>query len=229
MNAAFRSIFIAFCLIQAVHGQPAELAPSMRLRAEVQVSSRGIFLSDIVENPGDLASIRVADAPVFGRSTMWLRAQAAEMIHVQLPEVTVTNWAGAARIRISRKTQMLDESMLKELLSSTLQRDVVRDRGELELRLMRPWVAVSVPMKHFPFECLIFRMPVSSQILFYGLKFRQPVSLSESGRSRCKRELFMKSGWRGVPSLEDKSCNPLIGWPKSAIFLFCGMLWEHFI
>jgi len=145
MNAVFRSIFIAFFVLQNVRGQPAELSPSMRLRAEAQVSSRGIFLSDIVENPGDLASIRVADAPVFGRSTMLLRAQVAEMVHLQLPEIAVTNWAGAARIRISRKTQMLDESMLKELLSSTLQRDVVRDRGELELRLMRPWAAVSVP------------------------------------------------------------------------------------
>ncbi|MDB6039940.1 MAG: flagellar basal body P-ring biosynthesis protein FlgA, partial [Verrucomicrobiales bacterium] len=145
MNAAFRSIFIMFCLLQAAHGQSAEPAPSIRLRAEVQVSSRGIFLSDIVENPGELASIRIADAPVFGRSTMLLRAQVAEMVHQQLPEVAVTNWAGAARTRISRKTQMLDESMLKELLGSTLQRDVVRDRGELELRLMRPWAAISIP------------------------------------------------------------------------------------
>lgn len=39
----------------------------------------------------------------------------------------------------------LDEAELLALLTDTLQREQVRERGQLELRLTRPWAAISVP------------------------------------------------------------------------------------
>src|SRR5205085_1699660 len=71
--------------------------------------------------------------------------QIAEIVHLQLPELSATNWSGSPRIRISRKMQALDETMIKELITSTLQNDIVHGRGELELHFMRPWITVNVP------------------------------------------------------------------------------------
>ena len=57
----------------------------------------------------------------------------------------VTNWSGAVQVRVTRRTRPLNETELRELLTATLQRDFVKDKGELELRLSRPWAPVLVP------------------------------------------------------------------------------------
>ena len=59
--------------------------------------------------------------------------------------LTVTNWSGAEQVRITRRTRSLGEGDVKELLTTALQERLVQDRGELELRLNRPWTAVAVP------------------------------------------------------------------------------------
>jgi len=69
MNAVSKLILFAALLFfgAAPAAHPAEQTSSpLRLLPEAQVSSRGIFLSDIVENPETLGSIRIADAPAFG-------------------------------------------------------------------------------------------------------------------------------------------------------------------
>lgn len=45
----------------------------------------------------------------------------------------------------ARPARQLDEAELTALLADALQRKVVHDRGELELRLGRPWTPLSVP------------------------------------------------------------------------------------
>ncbi len=57
--------------------------------------------------------------------------------------------SGAAQVRITRRARALNERELRDLLSATLQKDFVKDKGDLELRLTRPWAsASSSPMKH---------------------------------------------------------------------------------
>jgi flagella basal body P-ring formation protein FlgA len=46
---------------------------------------------------------------------------------------------------VARRARALAEGELRELLIATLQRDNVKDRGELELRFSRPWAQVMVP------------------------------------------------------------------------------------
>jgi len=172
MNAVSKLILFAALLFfgAAPAAHPAEQTSSpLRLLPEAQVSSRGIFLSDIVENPETLGSIRIADAPAFGRITTLVRSQIVEIVHRQLPDLDATNWAGAPRIRISGKTQPLEESMLKELITSTLQKEIVHDRGELELRFARPWIPV--PMPDEPLSIRVLDLPNSGVTPNFILRF----------------------------------------------------------
>src|SRR5437016_5873715 len=126
MNTVAKLILFAALLLGAAPAaHPEEAGSPLRLLSEAQASSRGIFLSDIVENPGIFSSIRIADAPAFGKFTALVRSQIAEIVHQQLPELSPTNWTGSSRIRISRKAQALDEAMIKELITSTLQNDII--------------------------------------------------------------------------------------------------------
>jgi len=51
----------------------------------------------------------------------------------------------------------MTETEIKTLLIATLQRDYVADRGELELRLIRPWHSIAVPDD--PLELKILDLP----------------------------------------------------------------------
>jgi flagella basal body P-ring formation protein FlgA len=46
---------------------------------------------------------------------------------------------------VSRRTRQFSESDLIELLTATLQKEFVKDRGELELHLTRPWIKIQAP------------------------------------------------------------------------------------
>ena len=55
----------------------------------------------------------------------------------------------------------LDETELLTLLTDTLQRDYIKTRGELELRLTRPWTPIRVPSSASPVPRSEFRVPSS--------------------------------------------------------------------
>jgi flagella basal body P-ring formation protein FlgA len=59
--------------------------------------------------------------------------------------LNLTNWSGAEKVKITRRLRQLEEPEFKEMLTATLQREKVRDRGELELRFLRPWAPIAVP------------------------------------------------------------------------------------
>lgn len=107
--------------------------------------SRGILLSDLAKNGQSLPKVVLAPAPAVGRPIVLTRLQIADLLAKKAPELRCTNWLGADRIRVARATRMVDEALLKDLLTAALQRESVKDRGELELRFARPWNAVAVP------------------------------------------------------------------------------------
>jgi flagella basal body P-ring formation protein FlgA len=123
-------------------------APAFELRPAVQVDSSGIYLHQLVAGPADALSaqpIRLADAPAFGQSLALSRTQLEELLARQTAHVTISNWSGAQQVRVARRTRPLSEGELRDLLTATLQKDHVKERGELELRFGRPWVPVLVP------------------------------------------------------------------------------------
>lgn len=112
----------------------------------VQVNATGIYLDQIVAGAtADTPHIRLASAPVTGRPVTLSTAQINDLLQQSAPELVNTNWSGAAQIKISRRTRVLAESEIKELLTSELQQNHVKDRGELELRFTRTVQAAVVP------------------------------------------------------------------------------------
>ena len=124
----------------------ANESASWPLATEAKVDSRGIFLRHVVAPTFNqpLAEIRIADAPAFGKTAVYTRSQLNDLLAKAAPEL-IPLWSGPERVRIVRKSRALDETEMRQLLTSALQTDYVRERGELELRFVRPWNPVVVP------------------------------------------------------------------------------------
>lgn len=105
----------------------------------VQVDATGIHFDQIVAGaPAGVPHLRLAPAPNAGRTLSFTPAQLNELLQKNAPELATTNWTGAPQIKISRRIRNVTESDLKELLTGTLQQEYVKERGELELRFVRP-------------------------------------------------------------------------------------------
>ena len=126
----------------------------------VQVDGSGIFLHQIVAPKRSVPkNIRLSDAPTFGQTASLSRAQLAELLNRLAPELATNAWTGAGQSRISRRLRPLAEAELRDLLTATLQNEVVKDRGELELRFSRPWTPASVPYE--PISLKVLDLPSS--------------------------------------------------------------------
>ncbi len=125
----------------------AGAASGLQLKAVGQVDSSGVFLDQLLEAPADqpLQHVRVAPAPAWGQAIVLSSAQVVEFLQQHAPEVAATNLTGAPKIRVTRRSRQLDETELKQMLTTVLQRDVVKEKGELELRFARPWASIVVP------------------------------------------------------------------------------------
>ena len=112
------------------------------------MDSTGIFLVQLVSPSSTTVvppQIRLAPAPHLGQTVSLSRDQIAELAQKQSPGLVLTNWSGAAQVRISRRTRQFGEFDMTALLTTTLQREFVKDRGELEIHLTRPWTPMEVP------------------------------------------------------------------------------------
>lgn len=139
-------LFLFACLGGGFAGRVCAGEPSsFQLRSAALVDGAGLFADQLIQSTPALAALRLGDAPVFGQAVTLTRAQLTELLAVAAPDLAVTNWSGAASIRVSRRARRLDESDVLALLNAALQRDYVKDKGELDLRFARPWVAPSVP------------------------------------------------------------------------------------
>lgn len=118
---------------------------SWQLLPQASVDSSGVFLDEIITGPAVMPHRRVERAPGFGDTATLSRDQVAALVRQNAPELSATNASGAATVKISRRIRILDESELTELLTATLQKDFVKEQGELELHLTRPWVKPPVP------------------------------------------------------------------------------------
>ncbi len=139
----------------------AEPIGPLELLPHTVASSQGIFLADVATNKSGeaLPRILLAPAPPVGRPMFYSRVQVSQWFAKAAPELSCTNWAGAERIKISRATRVVNDPMLKELLTAELQRTSVKDRGELELRFTRPWNALVVPDD--PISIKVIELPSS--------------------------------------------------------------------
>jgi len=126
-------------------GLGAEANTAWRLLSNAQVDARGVFLQQVlVEPPLGCPPLRLAPAPALTQTTVITRTQILELLRLQAPELATTNWTGPQQITIQRRSRPLEEPEVLERLTAVLQKESVRDRGELELRLTRPWPATLI-------------------------------------------------------------------------------------
>lgn len=118
---------------------------NLELSPAASVDSEGIFLHQLVASKATLPEVRLTNAPPFGQAVVWNRAQLAALLRAAAPDLNCTNWTGAATVRITRRERAFGEADLLSLLTAVLQQDFVKDKGELELRLTRPWTPRNVP------------------------------------------------------------------------------------
>src|ERR1700721_720547 len=111
------------------------------LATSAQVDSSGIFLRQLVKSGQPLPSVRLCDAPEFGSTTNLTAAQVGDLLAIVAPDLATTNWTGANTVEISRRTHNLTEMNATALLTATLQKNYVKDKGELELDFTQPWTA----------------------------------------------------------------------------------------
>lgn len=116
-------------------------AHSWQLPSEARVDSSGIFLNQIVNAnpPVALPRIRLAPAPSLGQTIFLSRDQVLALARTNVAGMSASNWTGPARVRVVRLTRELGEVEMTGLLRATLQRDYVKDLGELELGFARPY------------------------------------------------------------------------------------------
>jgi flagellar basal body P-ring formation protein FlgA len=147
-------------------GELASLAatnppPAFALLPGSAVDSQGVFLEQVVATNSFSAppQVRLCAPPLFGQALVLTRAQVMAHLQQAAPEVFSTNWTGAERIRITRRARLLLEPEIKQQITALLQRDFVRDKGDLELRLTRPWAPVAIPQE--PYSLKILDVPTA--------------------------------------------------------------------
>src|ERR1700709_263712 len=144
----FKTLFCSALLGLAALAVRADDSVVWQLQPQAQVDGSGIFLDQIVVTPTAnvvLPHLRLAQAPNLGQTASLSRNQIIELVQKSASELITTNWSGATQVRVSRRTRQFVDSDLIDLLTATLQHDFVKDRGELEIPLSRPWAKVVVP------------------------------------------------------------------------------------
>jgi flagella basal body P-ring formation protein FlgA len=167
----------------------------LEMLPQAVTTSQGIFLSDVVTNSSEQALPRIllAPAPPVGRPMFYSRVQINSMLTKAAPEIACTNWGGAERIKISRATRVVNDTMLKELLTEAMQKESVKDRGELELRFTRPWNALIVPDD--PISIKITEMPSSGVSANFICRFDLIAGEEKVGTFQ---QMLSSSVWREV-------------------------------
>ncbi len=188
------SFIVVFLLLgggQSSQGLP-DLSSTQILLNQAQVDGQGVYLDQLVATNSDLPAphVRVADAPAFGRVAVWTRSQVRTLVTSIAPDIATNLTAGAERIRIARRARVLDESELKTMLTSALQRQSVRDRGELELRLGRPWPPLTVPDETL--ELKILDVPTGSLPVNFITRFelRTPKETLGAWQMPCQARVW---------------------------------------
>lgn len=181
---------------------------AFQLQPQSQVTGDGVFLDEIVTCTNAIAPhVRVATSPRFGQALTLSRNQ-IEIVLARTPDISFTNCLGAEQIRITRRARSLDEEQLKSLLTAQLQQDVIKDRGELELRMARPWTTVSVPDETLTLK--ITELPTSGISPLFACRFELGTSNEVVGAwqvsvsAKMWREVWIsRSALRGGVLLAD--------------------------
>lgn len=165
----------------------------------VQVDATGIHFDQIVAGaPAGVPHLRLAPAPSAGRMLSYTPAQLNELLRQTAPELVCSNWTGAAQLKITRRTRDLSEADLKELLTASLQQDYVKERGDLELRFLRPVAPANIIDE--PLTVKLLDLPSAGVTANFNARFELRAGDEVAGtwqipvQARIWREVYVAAG-----------------------------------
>jgi len=180
-------------------------APPFQLAAVASVSGDGIFLPQIFTSAQPLPAIRLGDAPPFGKNLILTRAQVTDLLAANAPGVG-TNFSGSDAIKISRRVRTLGESDLLGLLTATLQRDFIKDKGQLELHLAQPWATLVLPDE--PLTLDVTELPSAGVTPGFIIRFTLRTATETLGNWQANlKAAVWREAW--VASVQLKRGDPL--------------------
>ncbi len=168
---------------------------NFQLRATATADSTGIFLNQIVDTRDALPALRLDDSPAFGKTATLNREQISIRLRAAGSDLSLSNWSGPETIRITRRTRAFTEADLLNLVTETLQRDCVKDKGGLELRPARPWVELNLPDE--PLMLKILEQPTAGVTASFLIRFeirtaRECLGIWQAGfQARIWREVWV--------------------------------------
>ena len=166
---------------------------TLELSPAVQVDSKGVFLEQVVKSSQPLPTVRLCDAPEFGKTTDLTRAQVNDLLATAAPGLVTTNWTGADTIEISRRAHTLTEMEVLDLLTTTFQTNYVKGKGDLELIFTQPWDAPTVPDE--PLTVKILELPTSGVTPAFIIRFELRTSTETVGTWQAPLQAHV---WRNV-------------------------------
>jgi flagella basal body P-ring formation protein FlgA len=172
-------------------------ADSYQLVPEAQVDSSGIFLDQIVLSSGAsrlLPHTFLARAPRLGETASFSQNDVALLAQTGASGLQLANWSGAASVRVSRRTRVLEASDLLDLLTTTLQKEYVKNQGELELHLTRAWPKPEVPDE--PLKLKVTELPTSGVCPSFIVTFELWTAKENAGSWQTP---LRASVWRDIP------------------------------
>ncbi len=143
---------------------------TLKLVPVAEVTGDGVFLQQVATSGQPLPNLRLCDAPAVGATLELSRSQINDFLAAVAPAWITTNWIGADTIRILRRSRTLNEADVMTLLTASLQRDYVKDRGRLELDFTEPWEAPVVPEE--PLTVKILEAPTAGVAPLFIVRFQ---------------------------------------------------------
>jgi len=195
-----KALFLLFIVLSQLGGVQTNNAvepDAWNLMPQVHVDSSGVFLDQIVVATGAIQfppHIRLARAPQPGQTASFSRSDAVRLAEAFVPGLSITNWGGAAEVRVSRRVRVFEESDLVELLTATLQKEYVKNQGELELHLTRPWPKPEVPDE--PLTLKVAEMPALGISPSFVVTFELWAGKESVGKWQAP---ILAAVWRDIP------------------------------
>lgn len=193
-------LWIPILLAVAIGASPEVPRDGWELLSSAKVDREGVFLPNILRSKTGLPvpRLRLTNAPAYDRQMVLSRGMINGILWKVAPELVQTNWSGTERVLITRATRTLDETGVRDLLTMTLQREVVKERGDLELRLTRPWTPVIIPDDVCTIK--IVELPLAGVSQNFVCRFEISAGPEKIGsyvvplQARVMREVYVASG-----------------------------------
>jgi flagella basal body P-ring formation protein FlgA len=171
----------------------ADQTPAFQLAANAQVDGSGIFLNQLVVSAQTLPAVRLCDSPAFGKTLVLTSTQVNALLAAVVPKLATTNWTGADAVQISRRTHALTEADALALITTTLQKNYVKDKGELELNFIQPWDPPTLPDE--PLTVKILELPTAGVTPSFIIRFELCTATETVGTWQASLQAHI---WRDV-------------------------------